>query len=219
VTVQAARDVLLVHGLWFHARWLAVLAKRLEGAGFRVHPFAYRTTREPFDDNAARLAAHCEPFGADGAHLVGHSLGGLLILRMLGQGGWDAPGRALFLGTPLQGSAVVRRTAHWPGAERLLGKAVEPLQGGQGTWPAARCIGMIAGTKPVGLGVLVGGLERPHDGTVSVAETRHPGLADHVALPTTHTGMIFSPMVARQAIHFLTEGRFARDEGQAGPPA
>ncbi len=58
-----------------------------------------------------------------------------------------------------------------------------------------------------------------HDGTVSVAETRHPGLTDHVALPTTHTGMIFSPMVARQAIHFLDRGRFARDDGQVGAPA
>jgi alpha-beta hydrolase superfamily lysophospholipase len=212
-------NVLLVHGLWFHARWLALLAKRFEGAGFHVETFSYRTTRDPFTDSAARLAAHCARLGAGGTHLVGHSLGGLLILKMLSDGGWNAPGRALFLGTPLQGSAVARRTASWLGATRLIGAAARPLQEAQGPWPSTRSIGMIAGAHPLGLGVIAGGLERPHDGTVSVAETRHPGLADHVVMPTTHTGMIFSPSVARQAVHFLAHGRFSRGDRNDRPSA
>jgi hypothetical protein len=146
-----------------------------------------------------------------GAHLVGHSLGGLLILQMLLDSGWGAPGRLLFLGTPLQGSAVARRVGSWPGMERLLGHAEGPLGAGHRGWPSDRESGMIAGTMPIfGLGLLAGGLARPNDGTVAVSETVHPGLTDRIELRVTHTGMLYSQAVARQAAEFLRHGRFSR---------
>lgn len=200
--------MVLVHGLWFREHWLRVLGKRLEDAGFRVKGFGYSSTRMPFEASAARLLELCERDFLRGVHLVGHSLGGLLILRMLELGEWKRPGKVLFLGTPLAGSAVARRTIHWPGASLLLGTAGAPLTRGVPIWPDDRRTGMIAGSRPVGLGVLAGGMQKPHDGTVSVSETRHPGLDQHITLPVTHTGMIFSPTVARQAASFLTRGRF-----------
>lgn len=219
------RDIVLVHGLWFRGVWLRLLARRLEAAGFRARTFDYPSTRVPLDESAARLQAFCEHEAPEGVHLAGHSLGGLLILRMLAQGQWHRPGRLLFLGTPLAGSAVARRTAHWPGASLLLGNAagtladglhpnggeaaiVSPADGVQ-DWPEDRCAGMIAGTRPIGLGLLSGGLERPHDGTVSLAETRHPGLSAHLTLPVTHTGLVYSRPVAEQAAHFLAKGHFS----------
>jgi len=69
---------------------------------------------------------------------------------------------------------------------------------------------MIAGTKSFGLGFFTGGLERPNDGTVAVSETDHPRLTDRLTLPVTHTGMLYSKTVARQAAEFLRHGRFAR---------
>lgn len=208
MSVQEIPQVVLIHGLWFREQWLRVLGRRLEAAGFQVKGFSYKTTRVPLEASAARLHELCVRDFPRGVHLVGHSLGGLLILRMLLAEGWTAPGNVLMLGTPLNGSAVARRALHWPGAATLLGKATSPLTTGQGAWPEDRCIGMIAGNKPVGLGVLAGGLEKPHDGTVAVVETRHPRLTAHIELPVTHTGMIFSPLVARQATGFLTRGRF-----------
>jgi hypothetical protein len=47
-----------------------------------------------------------------------------------------------------------------------------------------------------------------HDGTVAVAETQLDGLADHVVVPASHSGLLFSEEVARQAAAFLREGRF-----------
>ena len=59
---------------------------------------------------------------------------------------------------------------------------------------------MIAGTRPRGLGGLVARFDEPHDGTVAVRETRAPGLADHLLLPASHTGLMFSAdAVARAA--------------------
>ncbi len=163
------------------------------------------------EHSATELADFCRRNVPRGAHLVGHSLGGLLILRMLQETGWNLPGRLLFLGTPLKGSAAARRAASWPwpGFDRLLGHAEPHLGKGHGSWPTDRESGMIAGTRSFGLGILVGGLERPNDGTVVVAETRHSGLTDRVEMPVTHTGMLYSGDVARQAAAFLQTGRFS----------
>ena len=49
----------------------------------------------------------------------------------------------------------------------------------------------------------------PHDGTVSVEETRLPGLADHCMVPATHTGLVFSDEAANQTVAFLRTARFA----------
>ena len=208
MSVEQPRDVVLVHGLWFRERWLRLLGGRLRQAGYRVHGFDYPSTRLSPGDNARHLRDLCDRQFPAGAHFVGHSLGGLLILAMLQECDWRGEGRVLCLGTPIGGSAVARRTASWPGASVLLGAARELLAGGCEGWPEGRRVGMIAGTRGLGLGVLAGGLVAPHDGTVAVQETRHPRLTDHLELPVTHTGMIYSRAVAAQVRHFLDQGRF-----------
>jgi pimeloyl-ACP methyl ester carboxylesterase len=175
-----------------------------------VRRFGYQTSRAPLDRAAGALAGLLEREFPAGAHLVGHSLGGLLILDML-HGHDVAPGRVLMLGTPLRGSAVVRRTAGWPGIGRAIGHATELLHGGHPHWPEHREVGMIAGDRAAGLGQLSGALKGPSDGTVAVAETRDHRLADHLVLPVSHSGMVFSGAVAEQAARFLHAGHFLRD--------
>ncbi len=209
------QDVVLVHGLWFRAVFMRVLSKRLEQRGFRVHPFDWSTTRVPISESAKGLRAFCEERVPGGAHLVGHSLGGLLILAMLADTGWDAPGRVVFMGTPLQGSAVARRVSDWPGGDWLIGHAAMPLDSGMNGWPKARETGMIAGTMPVGLGRVTGGLPRPNDGVVAVSETVHGGLDGRIVMSVSHTGMLFSDAVAEQVTAWLRQGRFASDGGSA----
>ena len=146
--------------------------------------------------------------GADQTHFLGHSLGGLLILMMMQNTAWNRPGRLLFLGTPLNGSAVARRAAGWPGGEHLFGMATERLASGALHWPEGREAGMIAGTQALGLGRVAGGLEVPNDGTVSVIETRNPNLSDRLEIAVTHTGLLYSREVAAQSAAFLSTGRF-----------
>ena len=105
------KDVVLVHGLWFRSAFMGVLSDRLQDAGFRVKGFSYKTTRVPLEHSAMRLQHLCARDYPDGVHLVGHSLGGLLILQMLEAGRWSKPGKVLLMGTPLSGSAVARRAA------------------------------------------------------------------------------------------------------------
>ena len=56
--------------------------------------------------------------------------------------------------------------------------------------------------------MLLGGVGGAGDGTVALRETHMPGLADHITLPVTHTGMLYSREVARQAAYFLRTGGF-----------
>ena len=53
----------------------------------------------------------------------------------------------------------------------------------------------------------------PSDGTVAVAETRLPGLADHCLVAASHTGLVFSRPAAGQAAAFLRHGRFGPSPG------
>jgi pimeloyl-ACP methyl ester carboxylesterase len=207
--VAETAEVILVHGLWYRAWSMRVLARRLAKAGLKVRCFSYPTRTLDPGDNAGALARFAQATDAPSVHFVGHSLGGLLVLSMLRRAPGLPPGRVALLGTPLQGSVVARRSRSLPGGAFLLGRAAQLLEGGLAWLPPDRPTGMIAGVRPVGLGCVVGGLEPPHDGTVAVAETRVEGLADHLCLPVTHTGMLVAPGVAAQAARFLGGGGFA----------
>lgn len=209
--MAASTRVLLVHGLWYGRPGMLPLARRLRILGWQCELFGYSSVFGRAAENVQRLADRARTVGGDPLHFVGHSLGGLLILKMLAEAGGVVPGgRVVLLGSPLNGSAVACRMAGnlalkpWIGqAEALLDRGVEGL-------PREREIGAVAGTSSLGAGRLVARLEKPHDGTVTVAETKVPELADHLELPVSHTGLVLSRQVAEAADAFLRTGRFRR---------
>jgi pimeloyl-ACP methyl ester carboxylesterase len=210
-----AGHVILLHGLWMRAYALGALRRRLGEAGFVVNAFDYASVFVAPEVNIGRLIAYARRLGAragvDEIHFVCHSLGGLIALHAL-KAADLAPGRVVCLGSPLRGSAVARRLRRWPGGPVLVGKSIGMLMRGlDDHWldHCAREVGAIAGTVPVGLGKAAGVLTRPHDGTVSVEETRLPGLTDHCLVPTSHSGLLFSAEAAAKTVAFLRDGRFA----------
>ena len=92
----------------------------------------------------------------------------------------------------------------------VFGEAVGSLSDSLAGLPEDRPVAMIAGNRPVGLGRLSGALPGSSDGTVAVDETRHPELADHVIVASTHTGLLNSARTAELAASFLLQGRFSR---------
>ncbi len=121
------------------------------------------------------------------------------------------------LGSPLCGSraAASLRAHRWgvPVLGHTIGDCV--LDGAASRWArdvtASREIGIIAGTRPLGVGRWITTFDEPCDGTVAVSETRLPGAADHIELKVTHMGMLLSRHVADQTAAFLRHGRFMRD--------
>jgi len=205
-------SVVLVHGLWMPGVELGVLKQRLAIAGYAPWRFRYRSVANDIDTSAAQLAEYLVSVPGDVVHLVGHSLGGLVVARLIERFGSDRIGRAVCLASPFCGSAAGVGLARLPGGRLLLGHAMaQGLDEAPGrTWAGRRELGVIAGDLPVGLGRLFGRLDAPHDGTVSVAETRLPGATDHIVVRASHFSILWSAEAAVQVIAFLGAGRFAR---------
>lgn len=201
------RTVVLVHGLWWGPWSTALLGRRLEGAGLRTRRFGYPTLGRTLPANAEALRDFVKELEAERVDLVGHSLGGLVILRALDQFSDLPPGRVVLLGSPVHGSAVGQRVADKDIFRPLVGKARSALETGFSQAPGDRETGVIIGTRSIGVGRLFGPLEQPNDGTVTAQECRLDG-AEECRLPVTHTGLLTAASVAEAVAGFLQSGRF-----------
>ena len=205
--------VLVLHGLWMNRFAMLPLVRAFKHAGFAPLAPTYRSMQSTLAENVERLARQIASLSARRIHLVGHSLGGLLALALLQRQPVEEPrlGRVVLLGAPVAGCASARALAGHAGGRWLLGNSVPlwsrpPLQ----AVPQGREVGAIAGSRRIGLARLVIGMAGEHDGVVHIEETRIPGLADHLLLPVSHSGMLLSAAVAAQCVAFLRDGRFRR---------
>ncbi|MBP3974231.1 alpha/beta fold hydrolase [Pseudoxanthomonas spadix] len=199
--------VRVLHGIWNAQAWVRPLAWRLSARGFDAQVFGYRSiTAVP--QAAIDCLAQCLGDGPP-THLVGYSLGGLIALETLRRYPQLPVPRLVCLGSPLRGSATARALLQrgWGG---LLGRSGPLLDHGCQPWHGPTQVAMVAGLVPRGVGRLLGAVGTDSDGTVALAETRLPGLADHCCVPASHTGLAFSPQAARQVAAFLRCGRFQR---------
>jgi len=203
--------VVLLHGLWMNRFVMGWLAHRLASHGYAAHLFGYPTFARTLDANAQSLANFLGALPAETLHLVGHSLGGVTAMASLTARPDPRVRRAVLLGSPVRGSAAgVQVAAHRIGRE-LLGRSV-------GVWgivpvreaPTGVEVGVIAGTRRLGLGAVFTRLAGPNDGVVTVAETELPGARDTVTVHVGHSQMLVSPTIVRQTEHFLRTGRFIR---------
>jgi pimeloyl-ACP methyl ester carboxylesterase len=216
--MMAAQDtVVLVHGLWVHGVAMALMRRRIERGGYRAVSYSYPSMRLTLAENVERLARYCRSMAEMRLHFVGHSLGGLIVLRLLERADAPIPGRVVLVGSPVAGSLAARRLERLPGGRAALGRSITQWMGTAP--PVARDgidIGVIAGTLPVGLGRIVApGLPLPNDGAVTVDETQLPGARDTIALNVSHSGMLVSRAVAQQIVSFLRNGAFDKSEGES----
>jgi pimeloyl-ACP methyl ester carboxylesterase len=203
--------VVYVHGLWFSGYEAFMLRRRLEKErGYAWRVFSYASTLLSMDEIADALNACIAEVDAPRVHLLGHSLGGIAILRCLERHPQQPPGRVVILGTPSMASQAAAALARFRFGRAMLGQtaARELLYTHQRSWPHEREIGIIAGTQPLSFGRLVVDFDEPNDGTVGVSETRLPGATAHLLLPVSHSGMLLSARVAHEVGQFLEHGRF-----------
>jgi hypothetical protein len=205
--------VVFVHGLWLIGAESALMRRRLRTAhGFDCHSFTYRTVSRSMDDVLERLARFVERLDAERVHFVGHSLGGLVLYRYFESVSSAPQGRVVFLGSPTVKSRTAERVGQLPLVSSLIGRLVHDelvSPTGAREWRHDRELGVVAGTRPLGLGRFFARFDEECDGTVAVSETRLPGHAAHVSLPVSHMGMLASRQVAHQVGEFLQNGRFA----------
>ena len=183
---------------------------RLAPLGYRVRQFHYHSLSASaatvLDALRAEVLGHAAP-----VHLVGHSLGGLVVLRLMERYPQLAVGRIVLLGSPVNGSGAAHGFLRIPGAAALFGPLAgdELMQIGTRQWSHAVQVGVIAGSESLGLGRLFSSLPEPNDGTVAVEETRLAGAADHRVLAVSHVGLLLSAAVVRETACFFDTGRFS----------
>ena len=156
--------------------------------------------------------------GSDGVHVIGHSLGGVLALRMLARFNDAPPGRVVCLGSPLCGSRAATFLSEQDWAEEIIGRSLPAgvVHGTASDWAChvgratrdrhyrgQRCRWVSVASSPIS--------QEDNDGTVGVSETRLAGARDHLVLPVSHKGMLVSRDVADQAGSFLKRGEFLRE--------
>jgi pimeloyl-ACP methyl ester carboxylesterase len=209
-----------VHGLWLNgweATWLCHRLSKHLGCATRL--FHYPSVTADLAANARALAEFLAKTRTDTLHLVGHSLGGLIILEfferlpegaLLQNGLPLAPGRIVLLASPVGGSRAAQRLAQHPFGNAIMGATATQalLEPRARHWSGGRDLGLIAGDLSLGMGKLVAEIDAPNDGTVLVEETCLAGAKEHVTLHVSHSGMMLSAAVALKTAAFLQSGSF-----------
>lgn len=210
--------VVYVHGMWMPGGEMAFVRRYLaKRHGFEGFLFSYPSVRGTLDDNAALLAEFVRQHGTEvPVHLVGHSLGGVVLLRMLLLHPQVPATRAVCIGSPLCGSRAAIDLSRHDWGQSILGRSIADGVTGNPASDWAQVVteqhevGIIAGTLAAGLGRLVTSFDGPSDGTVAVSETRLAGARDHICVATSHSGLVLSKKVAEQVAVFLQHGKFNR---------
>ena len=205
VESKKSEAVVLIHGLWMTGTEMRVLGGRLEESGFRVRYFRYRSWRGGLAQAAGALREFVEATEGERVHLVGHSLGGVVIAKMLEEAPLSRPGRVAMLGAPMGGSAAARIVSRRRAGRWLVGGVIrEGIVEHAPKWPGGRELLVVAGDIPLGSGLLLG-LPKPHDGVIRVEETRVEG-ARTVTVRASHVGLLLSRKVAALLSDYFRAG-------------
>jgi len=218
VPTVSAGCVVLVHGLagsgW---NWVG-MRQLLQRSGYHVVILDYPSRQQSIQMSAQALQPaiqQCVQTQHTPVHLVGHSMGGLLIRYYLQHYGATNIGRVVMLGTPNQGTELSDPTAQQPYERAVagwLGPAVAQMttdvDGFVARLPEPSVpTGIIAGyLTPVPW--LNRRFNTANDGLVAVYSTRLSTMQDFVLIRSIHSSLPLNVDAQRQIGWFLATGRF-----------
>lgn len=202
--------IILVPGLGPAGAEMLPLSHHLHRRGYQTRLFWHFPWLGTLKSKAARLKDSVSAQSdADVIHFVGHSLGGVIVLKMLAGYVPENLGRTVTMGTPHMGSTAVHHVGQHPFGRCLVGRALlDACDAAPLALPDQCELGTLAGKRAVHTLAALLGHDKPNDTMVAEVEARHPSASDHVLLTTSHAGMLLSREVERQVAHFLSTGRF-----------
>jgi hypothetical protein len=215
--VRTNEAIVLLHGMGRSRVSMALLGRRLRRRGYEVHLFGYNARGPTLDDLSRTLQGFIEErVAAPAYHLVGHSLGNVIV-----RNGFRFRYRPTLLRivmiAPPNGPAVLasrlrdnRLYRWWTGDSGQRVGDVDFYR----TLPVPDVeFGIIAGDR----GHRVG-FDEPNDGVVQVGSTRLEGMRDWIVLHHTHTLIMLARDTSELCLRFLRTGRFEVSPPEARPP-
>jgi len=209
--------VVLLHGIGRTARSFRRMELALQATGFATLNLDYDSRRKALDALAEDIHPAVDLFasGLDGSvHFVCHSMGGLLARAYLARHRPPRLGRVVMLGTPNGGSEIADRLQNFSAYRAFFGPAGQQLVTRRDAATSALLpaidypTGIIAGNRSI-YPITSMGLPRPHDGRVSVANSRLDGMADHIVIRTSHPWLVRNREAIAQTIMFLRNRKFS----------
>ena len=203
--------VIALHGILRSSKTWAEMQRVLEPDGYTFINFDYPSTQRPISDFADQLQALITTLdGIERIHLIGHSMGGLVVRRWCQQYADPRMGRLLMIGTPNSGAEIASmlkknllfQLIMGPSGQQLVADPDEFIS----TLPLPTMeFAVIAGAKgtPDGFNPLIPGDD---DGVVTVQSARLPGAVDYVSFPALHSFQPWNPEVMAAARLYLKTG-------------
>jgi pimeloyl-ACP methyl ester carboxylesterase len=210
--------IVLLHGISRTALSFRKMQLALERAGYATLNIDYPSRRAPLETLAENIHPAIELFVSGlgrPVHFVGHSMGGLLARVYLARHRPEQLGRVVMLGTPNRGSEIADRLKHISAYRAFFGPAGQQLGTQRDSAmeallpPIDYPVGIIAGDRSIDP-LSSAFLPKPHDGRVSVANTKLDGMADHVVIAAAHPWLMRNAVAIEQTIAFLRDGKFRR---------
>ena len=208
--------VVLVPGMFSPRLTLLPMARRLQKHGYQTKLFSNRYLSQSPVQNAQRLTQWLCSLPGDTIHLVGHSLGGVVIMHALTMNATNSPadrfanGKVVLIATPVQGSEFARLLQRKPALRWMLGRCTD--QGGVSQASPqqvfGRDVGVIAGSSPKGVAATVYKPDETYDGLVRLSETELSACKDRVCIPQSHASMLFSSLCSELTLRFLRRSAF-----------
>jgi triacylglycerol lipase len=210
-------QVLLVHGLAETSAWMRAIELALALDGFRTHSMDYPSTRGTIEElTESYLSPAILKFSqATTLHIVGHSLGAVMVRYYLSGRRIPNLGRVVMIAPGNRGSRMITYLSRFRPYALVMGPAALQSTDDEGCFACALPpklddeFGVIAGCvslDPLSWFVM----QEPNDGRVTVESTKLAGMRDHIVLAASHDSLLLDPVAHIQTREFLRNGKFFR---------
>jgi len=207
VKEQKKERVFLLHGMGRSTMSLLLLKSHLKHAGYLADSYPYNAAKKDLDQITKEFLEHVmENTGGEIYHLIGHSLGNIIIRNGFKKGYPPGLGRIVMLAPPNQPQDAAQAVSDNPIFKKITGDCGEKL--GDVSFycelpvPGVEFV-VIAGDA--GPEFLFG---EPNDCVVTVESTRLEGMKEHLVLHRTHTFIMNSSDAKNCCVNFLKHGAF-----------
>ena len=210
-TVKKDDTIVLIHGQGRTRLSMLILGKRFRSAGYQTVNFPYNQTIDTLNEISSQLIDFIrKKVKTENYHLIGHSLGNVIIRNAFRKEYPDGLGKIVMLAPPNQPAHLAKRLKKNPVYRKFTGDSGQKLSEEEfyrdlpvPTVP----FGVIAGDKGQSLT-----FSEPNDAVVTVESTKLEGMADWILLHHGHAFIMNCKDTFEHCQHFIERGRFKQPE-------